>query len=278
VDQFKYTILGVESANRGFLPADADAQLTLPLVRRISVSDLWEVLARGASDFGADRTDVVFLCVMYPVIGVVLASLAAGHHMLPLLFPLASGFALIGPFAGVGLNEMSRRRELGIDQGWTDAFRVLSSPSLGAIILLGLVLTGVFFFWLVTAYAIYQFTMGPWLPASPEVFLHDVLLTGPGRELIVIGVGVGFLFAAVVLVISVVAFPLLLDRPVGVEVAVRTSVRAAIVNPGPIFMWGLIVAAGLVIGSIPVFVGLIVVLPVLGHSTWHLYRKMVVPR
>jgi uncharacterized membrane protein len=278
VDQFKYTIFGVESANRGLLQTEADAQLPLPVVRRITVADLREVLAQGASDFGANRTDVIFLCVLYPVIGVVLASLAAGHHMLPLLFPLASGFALIGPFAGVGLNEISRRRELGIGAGWTDAFRVLSSPSLGAIILLGLVLTTVFFFWLVTAYAIYDLTMGPWLPASPDVFIHDVLLTRPGRELIVVGVGVGFLFAAVVLVISVVAFPLLLDRTVGVEVAVRTSVRAAIVNPGPIFLWGLIVAGGLVIGSIPVFVGLIVVLPVLGHSTWHLYRKMVVPR
>jgi uncharacterized membrane protein len=278
VDQFKYTIFGVESANRGLFQTEADALLPFPAVRRITVADLRDALARGASDFGANRTDVVFLCVMYPVIGVVLASLAAGHHMLPLLFPLASGFALIGPFAGVGLNEISRRREMGIGAGWTDAFRVLSSPSLGAIILLGLVLTTVFFFWLVTAYAIYDLTMGPWLPASPAVFIHDVLLTRPGRELIVIGVGVGFLFAAVVLVISVVAFPLLLDRAVGVEVAVRTSVRAAIVNPGPILLWGLIVAGGLVIGSIPVFVGLIIVLPVLGHSTWHLYRKMVVPQ
>jgi uncharacterized membrane protein len=276
VDQFKYAILGVESANRGFLPAETNTLLPLPVVRRITTADLKDVLVRGASDFGANRTDVIFLCVIYPVIGVVLASLAAGHHMLPLVFPLASGFALIGPFAGVGLNEMSRRRELGIGEGWTDAFRVLSSPSLGAIILFGMALTTAFFFWLVTAYAIYDLTMGPWLPASPAVFLHDVLMTGPGRELIVIGVGVGFLFAAVVLVTSVVAFPLLLDRPVGVEVAVRTSVRAAIVNPGPIFLWGLIVVAGLVIGSIPVFVGLIVVLPVLGHSTWHLYRKLVV--
>jgi uncharacterized membrane protein len=278
VDQFKYAILGVEAANRGFFPAGTDAQVSLPVVRRITAADLKDVLARGASDFGANRTDVIFLCVLYPVIGVVLAFLAAGHEMLPLLFPLASGFALIGPFAGVGLNEMSRRRDLGINEGWSDAFRVLSSPSLGAIILLGLLLTVVFLFWLVTAYAIYDLTMGPWLPESPSVFLHDVLMTGPGRKLIVIGVGVGFMFAAVVLVISVVAFPLLLDRPVGVEVAVRTSVRAAIVNPGPIALWGLIVAAGLLIGSIPVFVGLIVVLPVLGHSTWHLYRKLVVPQ
>lgn len=278
VDQFRHTIVGVESANRGLLPAEADTQVPLPAVRRIKVADLSDVLARGFSDFGANRTDVIFLCVLYPVIGLVLASLAAGHAMLPLLFPLASGFALVGPFAGVGLNEMSRRRELGVGVGWTDAFRVLNSPSLGAIILLGLVLTGIFLFWLVTAYTIYDLTLGPRPPPSMASFIHGVFMTGPGRELIVFGVGVGFVFAAVVLVISVVAFPLLLDRQVGVEGAVRTSIRAAMANPGPMAVWGLIIAGGLVIGSIPLFVGLIIVLPVLGHSTWHLYRKMVVPR
>jgi uncharacterized membrane protein len=278
VDQFRHTISGVESANRGLLQTEEDAHLPLPVIRRIKAADLWDVLAHGASDFGANRTDVIFLCVLYPVIGLVLASLVAEHKMLPLLFPLASGFALIGPLAGVGLNEMSRRRELGVGAGWTDAFAVLRSPSLGAIILLGLGLTVIFLFWMVTAYAIYDLTLGPLPPTSMVSFLHNVFMTGPGRELIVIGVGVGFLYAAVVLVISVVAFPLLLDRPVGAEVAVRTSVRAALTNPGPMALWGLIIAGGLIIGSIPLFVGLIIVLPVLGHSTWHLYRKMVVPR
>jgi uncharacterized membrane protein len=278
VDQFRQTISGAEAANRGFSRAEEDAQLPLPIVRRIKIADLKDVLVRGASDFGANRTDVLFLCALYPVIGLVLAGFAAEHKMLPLLFPLASGFALLGPFAGVGLNEMSRRRELGIGAGWTDAFAVLRSPSLGAIILFGLLLTGVFLFWMVTAYAIYDLTLGPLPPDSIASFTHNVLMTHAGRQLIVIGVGVGFLFAAVVLVISSVAFPLLLDREVGVEVAVRTSVRAALENPGPMALWGLIIAAGLVIGSIPVFVGLIVVLPVLGHSTWHLYRKMVVAR
>jgi uncharacterized membrane protein len=278
VDQFKHSISGLEAANRGLLQAEEDAHGPLPIVHRIEAADLKDVLARGISDFGANRTDVIFLCVLYPVIGLVLASLAAEHKMLPLLFPLASGFALIGPFAGVGLNEMSRRRELGIGAGWSDAFAVLRSPSLGAIILLGLVLTVIFLFWMVTAYAIYDLTLGPLPPASTASFIHNVLMTGPGHELIEIGVGVGFLYAAVVLVISVVAFPLLLDRTVGVEVAVRTSVRAALTNPGPMALWGLIIAGGLVLGSIPLFVGLIIVLPVLGHSTWHLYRKMIVPR
>ena len=278
VDQFRHTVHGIESVNRGIIPTEEASHLPIPIVRRIKVADLKDVIADGFRDFGAERTDVIFLCAFYPVIGLLFASLAAGHAMLPLLFPLASGFALIGPFAGVGLNEMSRRREQGTSEGWTDVFRILSSPSIGAIVLLGFVLTIIFLFWLVTANTIYNLTLGPLPPASVTAFVNDLFFTAPGRTLIVIGMGAGFIFAAVVLVISVVAFPLLLDREVGVEVAIRTSVRAALTNPGPMALWGLIIAAGLVIGSIPIFLGLVIVLPVLGHASWHLYRKMVVPQ
>jgi len=249
----------------------------LPAVRRIRAADLRDVLARGFGDFGANRTDVIFLCVFYPLVGLVLQRLAAGYEMLPLLFPLASGFALVGPVAAVGLYEMSRRREQGDNVGWTDAFGVVRSPSFGAIVLLGLLLTAIFVLWLLVAEAIYLVTLGPEPPASIAVFLRDVFTTGAGWVLIGVGGGVGFLFALLVLAISVVSFPLLLDRDVGLEAAVWTSVRAVVANPGPMAIWGLTVAGGLVIGSIPLFVGLVIVLPVLGHSTWHLYRK-VMPR
>ena len=101
--------------------------------------------------------------------------------------------------------------------------------------------------------------------------------TGAGWALIVVGIGVGFLFAVLVLTISVVSFPMLLDRDVGLFTAVATSVLAVVTNPVPMAVWGLIVAGGLVLGSLPALLGLIVVMPVLGHATWHLYRK-VVPR
>jgi len=234
-------------------------------------------LARGFDDFGAYRTDVIFLCVIYPVVGLVLQRLAFDYDMLPLLFPLASGFALVGPFVAVGLYEMSRQREQGVAVSWANAFGVVRSPSFGAIVLLGLTLMAIFLLWLVAAEAIYEVTLGPELPASMALFVRDVLTTGAGWALIGVGVGVGFLFALLVLAISVVSFPLLLDREVGLDTAVLTSVRAVIANPGPMAIWGLIVAGGLVIGSIPLFIGLVIVLPVLGHSTWHLYRK-VVPR
>jgi uncharacterized membrane protein len=223
------------------------------------------------------RTDVIFLCIIYPLAGLLLASLAFGYDMLPMLFPLASGFALIGPVAAVGLYEMSRRREQGVDITWADAFGVVRAPAFGAILVLGLVLLAIFLLWLAAAYAIWLTTLGPLPPASIGAFMRDVFTTGEGWTMIVVGVSVGALFALLVLMISVVSFPLLLDRDVGLYTAVATSVRAVLANPVPMVAWGLIVAGGLVLGSIPVLLGLIIVMPVLGHATWHLYRK-VVPR
>jgi uncharacterized membrane protein len=246
-----------------------------PQIGRISVPDLREALARGFADFGAFRTDVIFLVLIYPVIGLVLARAAFGQDMLPLLFPLASGFALIGPVAAVGLYEMSRRREAGEEIGWADAFGVVRSPSFGAIMVLGLLLLGIFVLWLVSAQMIYNLTLGPEPPVSIEAFARDVLTTAAGWQMIAVGIGVGFLFALVVLTISVVSFPLMLDRGVALDTAVQTSIRAVVANPRPMALWGLIVAAGLVLGSIPLFIGLIIVMPVLGHATWHLYRKVV---
>jgi uncharacterized membrane protein len=278
IHQFRSTGVAMGSLNRGLHPTEEQLQVSSLIVRPITTADLWDVLKRGVSDFGANRTDVIFLCLIYPVVGLVLARVAAGSHLLPLLFPLASGFALVGPVAGLGLYEMSRRRELGIAGGWRDAFGVLASPSLGAIVLLSLMLTAIYIIWELAAFAIYELTLGPQPPASIAGFAHDVLTTQAGWAMIVVGVGLGFLFAVVALAVSVVAFPLLLDREVGLETAVGTSVRAVVANPVPMAAWGLIVVAGLVLGSIPLFVGLAVALPVLGHATWHLYRKLVIPQ
>jgi uncharacterized membrane protein len=247
-----------------------------PAVRRIGVADLWDALRQGLTDFEANRTDVIFLCVIYPVIGLILSRAVSGD-LLPLLFPLASGFALVGPFAAVGLNEISRRRDQGDEVRWVDAFGVLRSPAIGQIVLLGLVLIGLFLLWLVVAHLIYALTLGPRPPVSAVAFFHDVFTTGAGWTMIVVGIGIGFLFALLVLAVSVVSFPLLLDRNAGIGTAITTSIRAVAANPAVMALWGLIVAGLLVVGSVPLFLGLVVILPVLGHATWHLYRK-VVPR
>ena len=247
-------------------------------VRRIRLADLGQALRNGLADFAANRTDVIFLCIIYPLVGLMLGRLASGYDVVPLLFPLASGFALVGPFAAVGLNEMSRRRELGADVSWVDWFGVLRSPSIGAIIGLGLWLIAIFVLWLVAAEVIYVATLGPEPPASIAAFIHDVFATRQGWTMIFVGVGAGFLFAVVALSISVVSFPLLLDRDVKMETAISTSIQVVMANPVPMAAWGLIVATGLVIGSLPGLLGLVIVMPVLGHTTWHLYRRVIKPR
>ncbi len=253
----------------------ADQFRAPPTVRTIGVADLKDALARGIDDFLAMPSHAVFLCLIYPIVGLVLGRLTWGYEVLPLLFPLAAGFALIGPFAAIGLCELSRRREQGLDISWTDAFDVFHSSSAGAIAALGLLLLVLFVLWVAVAQAIYVANFGYEPAASMPDFLRQVFTTPEGWTLIVVGNGVGFLFALVALSISVVSFPLLLDRDVGAVEAALTSVRAVAANPVTMAIWGLIVAAALVIGSLPLFFGLAVVMPVLGHATWHLYRKVV---
>jgi uncharacterized membrane protein len=246
-----------------------------PVVRTIGISDLTDALRQGWDDFAAMPSHAIFLCVIYPVVGLVLAQMTLGYAVLPFLFPLAAGFALMGPVAALGLYELSRRRELGLESDASHALDVLRSPSIAAIAGLAFLLTAIFVTWIATANAIYVAHFGYAMPASVGEFLHNVLATPQGWSLILIGNAVGLLFAAAVLIISAVSFPLLLDHDVGAAVALSTSIRTFAQNPRTMIVWGLIVAALLFLGSLPFFLGLAVVVPVLGHATWHLYRKVI---
>ena len=245
------------------------------IFRKLSLSDLSDALRLGWEDFKAMPSHAIVLCVIYPVLGLVLFRLVLGYSVLPLLFPLAAGFTLIGPFAAIGLYELSRRRERGEEAAAWHAVYVLRAPSFGAMLELGILLFVLFGTWIAAADAIYIAIFGHTPAASIPDFATRILTTPEGWLLIIVGCGVGFLFAVVVLCISVVAFPLMLDRHATAIDAIRTSLRVALKNPVPIAAWGLIVAVLLAIGSLPFFVGLAVVLPVLGHATWHLYRRAV---
>jgi len=265
----------VSNASHAVYHPKEDLNALAPDVRHITADDLWASIVQGFADFRAYRTDVVFLSLIYPLIGIALAQAAFGHDLVPLLFPLAAGFALIGPFAGIGLYELSRKREQGAPVSWSDALGAFRSPSWGAIAALGCMLIALYVAWLVAAETIYMVTLGPEPPVSVEAFAQAALTTGAGWTMIGAGIAVGFLFAVVALAMGAIAFPLLLDRHVGVDTAIWTSVRCVLTNPWPMALWGMMVTGGLVLGSIPAFVGLIVVMPVLGHATWHLYRKLV---
>jgi uncharacterized membrane protein len=254
-------------------PAGSDAP---PVTRRLTRQDLRDALRKGWEDLSAMRSDVMFACMLYPLMGAVLLALAAQGNLTHLLFPVLSGFALVGPVAALGLYELSRRREAGVEASWASMFDVLRSPRFPRIVMLSLFNGVIFMAWLLLADAIHTATLGPDRPASLMALITEALTTPAGWVMVVVGTGVGFVLAAAVLAVSVVSFPLLLDRDVSLPVAVTTSVRVARENPVVIATWGLIVALGLAIGILPFLVGLIVVLPVLGHATWHLYRAAVV--
>jgi uncharacterized membrane protein len=239
------------------------------------MNDLRAALANGFDDFWAMPSHLLFLGMIYPVIGFILFRLAFGYDVVPLVFPMVAGFALIGPVAATGLYQLSHRREQGLDVSWAHAFAVLRSPAIRSIAALGALMLAFFIGWLYTAQALYQALFGEAGPQSLQEFATQILTTPAGWTLIVVGNLIGFIYAATVLVLSVVSFPMLVDRPVGVAVAVQTSVRAVLVNPLPMAAWGLIVAAGLVLGSLPFLIGLALIMPILGHATWHLYRRVV---
>jgi uncharacterized membrane protein len=246
-----------------------------PAIRKIGVGDLKQALIKGWDDFAAYPTQAIFIILIYPIVGFILGRMALGGATLPLLFPLVAGFALVGPIAAVGLYELSRRRELGLESSWTHAFDVLKSPSIYAIAALGIVLMIIFFAWMAVAQSIYQALFGPYAPESIFGFLNELLTTTRGWQLILIGNAVGFLFAVLVLTIGAVSFPMLVDRDVGAAVAVLTSIRTVFANPVTMAIWGFIVGTLLFLGSLPFFAGLAVVMPLLGHASWHLYRRAV---
>jgi uncharacterized membrane protein len=255
----------------------AKGTVAVPSVRRIGFDDLREALALGWRDFWQHPSHLAFLGLIYPFAGVAIALWTSGANGWPLLFPLVSGFALIGPLAALPIYEMSRRQELGLDTHWRAAFGVLRSPAMPSIIAVGIYLLALFTVWLMVAQFLYESLFGPGSPPTLMAFINEVFNTPQGQMLMIWGNLIGFGFAAVALASSVITIPLLLDRDGGAAIAVYASIRATLRNPLMIALWGLIVAALLVIGSLPFLGGLAIVVPVLGHATWHLYRRVIEP-
>ena len=252
-----------------------DYTAVLPEVRKIGVADLKDALAKGIADFEAMPTHLVFLCIIYPILTLLMARVAGGYDVLPLVFPLLAGFTLIGPLAACGMYELSKRRERGQDTSRWHAFDVRKSPAKMSVASLGVAQLAIYLAWVGVANLIYTQIFGDFVPESVNDFIGQIFGTREGWTLIIVGSGVGFIFAAVVLSVSAISFPLVLDRDVGAVSAAFTSIRVTLANPITMGLWGLIVAVALVLGAMPLFFGLAVVMPVLGHATWHLYRKVV---
>ena len=244
-------------------------------VRALTAADLDWALREGWNDFKEKRGDLVLIPFIYPLVGVLASVFAWNRALFPLIFPLAAGFALVGPIAAAGFYELARRREAGIDASWWHFLDPLKGRSRLPLAALTGMLVGIFVAWMVAAWAIYNGTLGHIAPATPSLFASAMFGTGPGLTMIVVGNIVGALFALLTLAVAAFSFPMVVDRPVDPLKAILTSVAAFRASPGTMVRWGITVALILLAGAIPLFIGLVIALPVLGYATWHLYTRAV---
>lgn len=247
-----------------------------PGVRRIDVADLRWALRAGWDDFMSKRGDLIFAALFYPLVGLIAAFAATDHRLLPLFFPLVAGLSIMGPLVASGFYEIARRREQGDDAGWAHFLDpLLDGKRRAGLLAIASMLIVLFLMWLLVAWTLYQMTVGRLEPHGPAALFNALVTTREGWTLMICGNVIGAVIAAVTLVATFVSVPMVVDKPVSGMAAVLTSIRAASMNPGVTVRWGLTVAFLLVIGTIPLFIGLAVVLPVLGYATWHLYTRAV---
>jgi uncharacterized membrane protein len=195
--------------------------------------------------------------------------------LMPFFFPVVAGVGLLGPVAAVGFYELARRREDGLESGWKHFLDVRKRPSVDDMGIVAGLLLAIFALWLIAAGILYVALFGWATPTSIGGFLSAVFTTPKGWALILAGAAIGAIFGWIVLALSVASLPLLVDCDVGAAEAVSASWRAAHANKAEMIRWGLTVLVLLVLGSIPLFVGLAFVLPWLGYSTWHLYTRLI---
>lgn len=244
-------------------------------VRRIGDEDLRFSLRQGLDDFRAMRGDIIFAGLIYTLIGIAAVVMTTNRPLIPFFFPVVAGVGLLGPIAAVGFYEMARRRELGQPVKWWNFIDVRKRPSADDMGIVAGLLLAIFAVWLLVAGALYAALFGWATPTDIVQFFGMILTTPRGWALIALGAAIGAVFGWVVLAISVVSLPMLVDSDVSAMEAVSTSWRAAHANKLEMIRWGLTVVGLLVLGSIPLFVGLAFVLPWLGYATWHLYTRLV---
>lgn len=239
---------------------------------RLRPADIPAACLAGWRDFLAKPSHNILLALIYPIAGIAIIWTVSGAAP-QLLWPLVSGFVLLGPVASIGLLEISRRRECGEQPQWRHVATVFSGPANGAALRIAITLIAIFGGWIASAQVIHRFTLGSAGPGEAGVLVERLFGTAQGWALLVVGNGMGFVFAVTVLAIGTFSIPLVLEGERSARRAMARSARVVIDNPYPMALFGAVVGSGLLAGAALLLVGLAVALPVFAHATWHLYRR-----
>lgn len=248
-----------------------------PKARRVEVNDIAESVRLGLEDFKAAPIYGLAVGAVIGLIGLVIVASIAWLDASWLIYPVAIGFPLVGPFLAVGLYEVSRRRARGQDVTWADVWATIWAQRRREISWMAFVMLFVFWVWMYQIRLLIALFLGSKSFSTLDKFVTVVTTTPEGWMFLVVGHLVGAALALALFSITVVSIPLLLEREVDFVTALITSIQAVFLNPPVMLGWGLLVTGMVILGSLPLFAGLVLVIPILGHATWHLYTKAVEP-
>lgn len=253
------------------------ASPAMPRIAPLSFADLRECLFRGMSDFARAPIYGVFFGGVFAVAGIVIVLALTSWNMSWMIYPVAIGFPLIGPFAAAGLYEVSRRLDNGRPLVRAEILSVVWVQRRREMSWMAFVMLFVFWIWMYQVRLLIALFLGRMSFSTLDKFLTVVFTTAEGWIFLAAGHVVGAVLSLVLFSITVVSVPLLMEREVDFVTAMITSVRTVLTSPGPMLGWGLFVTLAMLAACVPFFLGLLFVLPILGHATWHLYRRAVLP-
>ena len=250
---------------------------TLPAVAALSVSDMRQCLFEGMSDFARAPVYGIFFGAVFALAGLAIVAALTWWQIPWLIYPFAIGFPLIGPFAAAGLYEVSRRLETGQPLSWGTVLPVVWAQRGRELSWMAFVMLFVFWIWMYQIRLLVALFLGRLSFSTLDRFLTIVFTTTEGWIFLAVGHAVGAAISLGLFSITVISIPLLMERNIDFVTAMITSIKTVAASPAVLLGWGVVVTVSMLVACVPFFLGLLVVLPVLGHTTWHIYRRAVGP-
>ncbi len=255
----------------------APQRVSSPMVNKITANDITASLKAGFSDFLSHPIMSGFFGLFYALFGILFVWGLVWLGKVWMVIPAALAFPLAAPFAAAGLYEMSRRIQSGNSFGWAEILTVMANQRKRELGWMAFVVLFIVWIWFYQFRTVLVIVLQNASFSDLDGFLNIVLYTPQGWTFLAIGTCVGAVLSAVLFSVSVVSMPMLLDQDADFVTAMLTSIRVVTQNPAVMLAWAAIITVTMLLSLVPAFLGLIFTLPILGHTTWHLYTRAVTP-